>query len=84
MSCRYVCAHSGDYCSHPKYEREWVMRTDGKPLCDDCLNWLGSYAGCAIKANNSTSVWVQSCMYYTNRKWHFTDGMKLEDGQLIY
>ena len=84
MSCKYACACSGGCWSCPENEREWVMRTDGKPLCDDCLNWLGIYAGCAIKANNLTSVRVQSCMYYTNRKWHFIDNVKLENGQLIY
>lgn len=45
----------------------FIVRTDGKSLCEDCIYYGGVYIGCLISTNTSSDNYKQSCNMYTKR-----------------
>jgi len=45
----------------------FIVRTDGKSICEDCIYYGGIYIGCRISTNTSSDNYKQSCDMYTKR-----------------
>ncbi len=46
----------------------WISRTDGQPLCGDCVFWNVIIKKCAIRKNGqSSSLYPASCNFYMHR-----------------
>lgn len=47
----------------------WVSRTDGQPICIDCIFYEPVYKRCSInKSGGSSSLYPNSCNFYKSKK----------------
>jgi len=45
----------------------WIQRTDGVPICNDCVYWNTITRTCAIRKNEqSSTLHPVSCNYYVS------------------
>lgn len=42
----------------------WVSRTDGQPVCIDCIFYNEITRNCSIRKNESTTLHPASCNFY--------------------